>query len=199
MKNTKRQGSILIIVIVAIAFAAIGGLAYYALAPKPTASPSPVASVAVATATPTTTPTPAKTSKFTAGEVVFELPTGWKETSTIATGAEGMHTFSNASSADYVNVRIFVGGGDRASDSFWRYKLGGDSNKSFVLLEEEADCNPQGMCQIGDGMLKIGVVIADLPEGMLGGKYYEIDLGNTKSETADRQIYRDIMKAARIR
>lgn len=53
MKNTKRQGSVLIIVIAAFALAAIGGLVYYALAPKLTPSPSPTAVVAVATPTPT--------------------------------------------------------------------------------------------------------------------------------------------------
>ncbi len=76
----QRQGSVLVIVIIVVAMAAIGGLAYYALRPKPVASTSvtPVASVSK---TPEAAKDPYegwKTLPLGVGSLKIQYPADWE-------------------------------------------------------------------------------------------------------------------------
>lgn len=191
-----RKGSAHLVIILVVALGIIGGLVYYAL----TASANKTAQTSsTPTATVAATPTPVATHKtVTSEELVFDVPVAWTEVITDPAEDLRLYTYASPSSGDYAKVTVStIGTGDSAPVSVWHYKLNG---KTLVPVQETADCDPtRSMCSKGNGALLIGVTIDGLDGQKINQRIYDVSFGNTKSETSDRQIFRDIMKTAHIK
>lgn len=191
MKNT-RTGSALIIFLALFGVFVIAGLTYYALMPK-----SEVADESQFVQVDAGPRIPASGYKRVEFEKLsFEVPNSWEDTSRNLDTVIKEYSYTDPTSGDYIEVRVGGGGSSIGSDTSWKYVTLSGSTGYIQLQEEGADCvdNGEPFCQIGDGRLDIYANI-DTGEqiGVIDGQLYSIFIGNTKSESVDRQLYRDIL------
>lgn len=182
--------------IAVLALLAIAGLVYYALMPKSEVimtDPDPqFAQTGSAINKP---PSGYKRVEFE--KLSFEVPDAWIASSKGLDSSIKEYSYANAASGDYLRVRVGGGGSTTASDASWRYATQGGGTGYIQLVKESvADCNSaeEPLCTKGDGMLDIYANIDTGGQiGVIDDQLYAIYIGNSKSESVDRQLYKDIL------
>lgn len=200
-----RKGSAHVIIILAVATLLIGGLVYYALNAKRAVCAAEVSGKCLPpTPLVTVTQPPVKTGyrRAVIEEMTVDIPESWQEI--IDDPSESVRTYKefDASTGDYISVTIGGGGRTNPSDAIWKYEVDGSSPRALVSVREEDDSclKSDALCVVGDGKLDIYVSAENAGSiNIFGGNLYSMYIGNSKGETTDRGLYRNILKSVRFK
>ncbi len=148
---------------------------------------------------------PATTVPIDSPYFTLTLPGGWAKTTQVFPGhASSEYRYYNSNTGDYFEVLIDPGS-DYSADATWVYDVRSDG-VSLVSVSEGKQCVKKGVedadafCSSGDNKLDLGILISSFDgSAEIKGHNYFFFAGNTKTETPNLEVYRQILASFRAK